>query len=128
MLISETVIWDMLTNAFTPASRATAAMVTHGGLNSVMECVYLGVPMVIVPGLRDQPGNSARAVHHGLAVRLAMATLTGAELTAAIARVMADDGIRRALAAMKQAIVDERGIERAVPFIEEAAAAGASTP
>jgi hypothetical protein len=28
MLISETVIWDMLTNAFTPASRATAAMVT----------------------------------------------------------------------------------------------------
>src|SRR3984893_8724480 len=27
VLISETVIWDMLTNAFTPASRATAAMV-----------------------------------------------------------------------------------------------------
>jgi hypothetical protein len=25
MLISETVIWDMLTNALTPASRATAA-------------------------------------------------------------------------------------------------------
>jgi len=28
MLISETAIWDMLTNALTPASRATAAMVT----------------------------------------------------------------------------------------------------
>src|SRR5262249_61926565 len=28
MLISETVIWDMLTRAFTPTSRATAAMVT----------------------------------------------------------------------------------------------------
>jgi hypothetical protein len=28
MLIWETVIWDMLTRAVTPASRATAAMVT----------------------------------------------------------------------------------------------------
>jgi hypothetical protein len=28
MFISETVIWDMFTNAFTPVSRATAAMVT----------------------------------------------------------------------------------------------------
>jgi len=28
LLISETVIWDMLTRALTPTSRATAAMVT----------------------------------------------------------------------------------------------------
>ena len=32
---------------------------------SIMECIHFQVPMVIIPGLRDQPGNMARAVHHG---------------------------------------------------------------
>jgi len=40
-------------------------MVTHGGLSSVKECIFQGVPMVLLPIFYDQPGNAARAVHHG---------------------------------------------------------------
>ena len=46
-------------------------MITHGGMNSITECVFCGVPMLVFPLSRnwDQPGNSARAVYHGLGLR-----------------------------------------------------------
>jgi len=46
-------------------------MITHGGMNSITECIYNDVPMLIYPlSLKwDQPGNSARAVFHGLGLR-----------------------------------------------------------
>ena len=43
-------------------------MVTHGGMNSIVECIYRQVPMLAYPLNRcwDQPGNAARIVFHGL--------------------------------------------------------------
>lgn len=87
--------------------RKASVMVTHGGLNSIMECIHFGVPMVIVPGLRDQPGNAARAVHHGIAVTAGMARITPEKLVNLIARAMVDTGIRQGLASMQQKISDE---------------------
>nr|WP_255216441.1 nucleotide disphospho-sugar-binding domain-containing protein [Pseudenhygromyxa sp. WMMC2535] len=43
-----------------------AAMITHGGLGTVKECVLAEVPMVVAPLGRDQPANARRVVHHGL--------------------------------------------------------------
>lgn len=47
------------------------AMITHGGMNSIKECLLLGVPMIVYPlnDHWDQNGNSARVVYHGLGVR-----------------------------------------------------------
>ncbi|NOJ91608.1 hypothetical protein D7W82_06600 [Corallococcus sp. CA049B] len=56
--------------------RRAAAMITHGGFNSVKECISLEVPMVVLPIQYDQPGISARVVHHGLGVRAAPASVT----------------------------------------------------
>jgi len=41
-------------------------MVTHGGLNSIKECIDACVPMLICPltDRWDQPGNAARCVYH----------------------------------------------------------------
>ncbi len=46
-------------------------MITHGGMNSILECIELGVPMLVYPLSKkwDQPGNSARVVYHGLGLR-----------------------------------------------------------
>ena len=46
-------------------------MITHGGVNSVIECINAAVPMLVFPLLKisDQPGNAARVVYHGLGVR-----------------------------------------------------------
>jgi len=43
-------------------------MITHGGMNSINECIQAGVPMFVLPGLRylDQVGNAARVKYHGM--------------------------------------------------------------
>ena len=42
--------------------------ITHGGLNSVLESILLGVPLLVYPiiGKYDSHGNAARVVYHGL--------------------------------------------------------------
>ncbi len=46
-------------------------MITHGGMNSITECVFNEVPLLIYPLSPhwDQPGNSARVVYHNLGLR-----------------------------------------------------------
>jgi zeaxanthin glucosyltransferase len=46
----------------------TAVFITHGGLNSIKEAIYLEVPMIVYPISRDtdQHGNAARVVSGGL--------------------------------------------------------------
>lgn len=47
--------------------RHADAAVTHGGINTIDECVLRGVPMLIYCGFEtDMAGNTSRVVHHGL--------------------------------------------------------------
>jgi zeaxanthin glucosyltransferase len=46
--------------------KRAVVMFSHGGLNSVKEALYFGVPLVVSPVRIDQPGNAARVVYHGL--------------------------------------------------------------
>ncbi len=44
-------------------------MVTHGGINTIDECVTHGVPMLVYSGGEtDMSGNAARVVYHGLGI------------------------------------------------------------
>ena len=45
------------------------AMITHGGIGSVKECIFFGVPMIVFPAIRDQPNIAARVVYHKLGVK-----------------------------------------------------------
>ncbi|NOK15672.1 nucleotide disphospho-sugar-binding domain-containing protein [Corallococcus carmarthensis] len=67
--------------------RRATAMITHGGFNSVKECISLEVPMVVLPIQYDQPGISARVVHHGLGVRAAPGGVTPEALLALLDEV-----------------------------------------
>jgi len=50
--------------------KKTELMITHGGHNSIMECINNGVPMLVYPCNQvDQPGNAARVVYHRLGER-----------------------------------------------------------
>lgn len=44
-------------------------VVTHGGINTLDECVLHGVPVLIYCGHEtDMAGNTARAIHHGIGI------------------------------------------------------------
>ncbi|HEX8719948.1 MAG TPA: glycosyltransferase [Pyrinomonadaceae bacterium] len=49
--------------------KKASVMITHGGLGTVKECIFFGVPMIAYPQARDQPLTTARVVFHGLGRR-----------------------------------------------------------
>ena len=49
--------------------RHADVVVTHGGINTVDECVLQGVPMLVYCGFQtDMAGTTARVVHHGIGI------------------------------------------------------------
>jgi len=56
--------------------KRTWIAITHGGFNSVKECIFHGVPMVVCPLIRDHPAVAARVLHHGLGVRVNVHTIS----------------------------------------------------
>lgn len=46
-------------------------MITHGGLNTITECILTETPMLVYPGhkLLDQRGNAGRVMFHGIGLK-----------------------------------------------------------
>lgn len=63
-------------------------LVSHAGHGIVAKALYYGVPMVLVPWGRDQPGVAARAATLGVAEVIVRHDLTEDRLAAAIQRVL----------------------------------------
>jgi UDP:flavonoid glycosyltransferase YjiC (YdhE family) len=100
-------------------ARAQAAIV-HGGLGTIKECIWFGVPMLVLPGDHDQPANAARVAHHGLGFARARRGLT-ADAIAALLRRLLDEGERRErLAAWSRRFRQIEAEERHVAAIESA--------
>lgn len=77
-------------------------MITHGGLSSVKECIYYGVPMLVFPLKRDQPGNAARVVYHGLGVMGNPKRISVEKLRTLVGAVQGSPSIRANIEAMSQ--------------------------
>jgi zeaxanthin glucosyltransferase len=92
-----------------------AAMVGHGGFSSVKECIFMGVPMLLIPLSYDEPGNAARVVHHGLGLRLQLEEMSAAALGACIDRLLQDAAFQRNSKRMAQIFV---AIEQRSPACE----------
>ena len=92
-----------------PDVLARAAMfVTHGGMNSVNEAMYAGVPMLVVPQGADQPLVAGRVA--GLGAGLAIRTEDVTEDSVrALARELLDDSRFRAAATTLQTAQHEAG-------------------
>jgi glucuronosyltransferase len=62
--------------------------ITHGGLNSVQEAVYHGVPVLGLPFGTDQKLNMRRAIDDGYASKLAWTEINQETLTSAIIELL----------------------------------------
>ena len=82
---------------------AVALYVTHGGISSLSEAAYHGVPVVALPQGAEQPDNAAKVEHRGLGVGLRRGA-SAEELAAAVERVLSDEGGRFARAARAAAV------------------------
>ena len=99
--------------------RATL-VITHAGLNTVLEALCEGVPMVAVPLANDQPGVAARLKARGACVIVSRHRLNPVRLRKAIMLVLHDAEYREAAHRLQTAIQQLNGPNRAADLIEQA--------
>jgi MGT family glycosyltransferase len=87
--------------------------ISHGGMNSTMEALHQGVPLVIVPQTPEQAANADRVAELGLGARVD----DHAALRAAVERVASSGTIRQNLDRMRAAIDAGGGASRAADVI-----------
>nr|XP_044248698.1 UDP-glycosyltransferase UGT5 isoform X3 [Drosophila takahashii] len=84
------------------------AFVTHGGLLSMFETVFHGVPVVTMPVFCDHDVNSAKAEVDGYAVKLDLQTLSTNQLHKTIMKVIHDPRYRNAARYRQKLLLDQR--------------------
>jgi MGT family glycosyltransferase len=94
-------------------------LLSHAGHGSVMKALWYGVPMVLVPWGRDQPGVAARAEHLGVARVLARDQLTDARLTEEITHVLEEPHYQQRAQEISHRLQAEAPVRAACGWIEQ---------
>jgi MGT family glycosyltransferase len=100
------------------------AVITHGGNNTVTECLHFGKPMVVLPLFWDQYDNAQRVQETGFGQRLDTYGHAPEELLAAVDRLLLDSAVGERLAAVSARLQAHGGTERAAERIEAVARDG----
>ncbi len=98
---------------------------THGGMNSINEGLYYGVPLLVIPQQMEQLLNARQVAAQGAGVVLGerppYGRTTGDELRQAVERLRTDDTIRRNAQRISESFVEAGGFSRAADIIESVA-------
>ena len=94
-------------------------VITHGGLNTALETLMEGKPMIVIPKFFDQPAVAVRLERLGVAEVLSADKLSAEQIRVALAKVFSDPSYRRSAKEVQAQILSARGLERAADVIEE---------
>jgi zeaxanthin glucosyltransferase len=100
--------------------KRSALCITHAGLNTALESLAQGVPMVAIPLGYDQFGVAVRIVYHGVGESLGVDDLSVDGLHALIQRVLKTPSYREKAQYFKNIIAERRGLDVATEVIEQA--------
>ncbi len=92
--------------------------ITHAGLNTALDALAHGVPMVAIPVTNDQPGVAARIQWSGVGETIALDQLTTAALRDMVSKVLATPDYRERAAAIQCSIPDAP-LTRACQVLEQ---------
>ena len=96
----------------------TSVFLTHGGMNSVSESLYHGVPVVVFPQMSEQAMVGRRVEELGAGVCLTKDQATPEHLRVAVNRLLADGRFRRQAAVLGQSLKTAGGAARAADVIQ----------
>ncbi|MED4206166.1 macrolide family glycosyltransferase [Neobacillus mesonae] len=97
----------------------TKLFITHGGMNSVHEGLYYGVPLIVIPQSADQPVIAGQVAHIGAGIQLQMQGLTANQLRESADLVLNQPSFHEAAAKMKGSLQESGGYQQAVDEIFE---------
>ena len=102
--------------------------VTHGGMNSVMEALSSGVPMLMVPRIPEQALTAERVVAAGAGLFLRQEELTPAALRGAVERLATEPSYRRRALAEWESVSAGGGPPAAAAALSRYARGGRAVP
>jgi UDP:flavonoid glycosyltransferase YjiC (YdhE family) len=94
-------------------------VITHGGNNTVTECLWFGKPMVVLPLFWDQYDNAQRIDERGFGTRLDTYAHEAADLIKAIDTLLADEALKQRLSAVSNRLQQRPGTAVAAELIEQ---------
>ncbi len=95
----------------------SALTICHGGLNTVLESLACGVPVITIPLATDQPAIGARVERSGAGESIACKSATSATLLVAIKRVLENPTYREQSLRLKHSLAAGGGTPRAADII-----------
>lgn len=95
--------------------------VTHAGMNTVLDALGAGKPMLAIPMAFDQPGIAARIVHHGVGGRLTRGHLSEAAIASCLERLLTQASFEQNAASIGRDIKNSGGVRLAADIVEATA-------
>jgi zeaxanthin glucosyltransferase len=99
--------------------KRAALCITHAGLNTALESLAQGVPMVAIPVSIDQPGVAARIAYTKTGAYVPLQEMTATRLSALIDEVLRNSEYRQNAHKMRDAIAQTKGLEKAADILEQ---------
>jgi len=100
--------------------KRSSLCITHAGLNTALESLASGVPMLAVPMTNDQPGVAARIAEKKVGVVLSPDHASPRNVVAAINQVLGDSTFGNNVQRMQEAIRRIDGLSFAADILERA--------
>jgi len=100
--------------------KRSGLVITHAGLNTVLETLSQGVPMVAIPVTNDQPGVGARLAWLGAGQIVPLAGLSADRLRKAVQQVLAEPRYRERAVEIQHQIGALDGVRRAADIAVQA--------
>lgn len=96
------------------------AVVTHAGLNTVMDALSTRTPMLALPLAFDQPGVAARIVHAGVGLRAWPMVASGRDLQTKLKQLLTATSFRPPLERLSMEVNNAGGSRAAAEIVERA--------
>lgn len=98
--------------------RKAKAVITHAGLNTTLESLAQGVPLIAIPIAHDQPGVAARIKRAGAGMVIPLLQLSARRLRQSLRTIIKDPAYSAAALRLQQAFHNANGLEYATQLVE----------
>lgn len=93
--------------------------ISHGGLNSVSEAIYYGVPVISIPLANDQPMVTGRLVALGAGIGLKPEEVTEDVLIEAVTTILSSPDYKSSCNSIRSSFLEAGGYKAAVECIQK---------
>ncbi|MEG3437894.1 glycosyltransferase [Pannus brasiliensis CCIBt3594] len=94
--------------------------ITHGGMNTILDSLTYGVPLVAIPITFEQPGNGARVRYLEVGEVFSLNNRSISKLRSTVQRVFTEEKYRENARKIQQSIARSGGVKQAADIIEKA--------